>query len=64
MNGERKGIKYKSGFYIAKKSEVDTRTIYCDMTSDAGAWTLLVTSAHGNWTKSQVSFKKVTRKLY
>jgi len=54
MNGERKGIKYKNGFYIAKKSEFDLRTLYCDMTSDAGAWTLLVTSAHGNWTKSQV----------
>ena len=55
INGERKGIKYKNGFYVAKKSEVDIRTLYCDMTSDVGAWTLLLTSAHGNWKKSQVN---------
>ena len=64
INGERKGIKYTNGFYIAKKSEVDIRTLYCDMTSDDGAWTLLVTSIHGNWTKSQVSVNRVAPKLY
>jgi len=54
VKGQRKGVSYKNGFYIAKKSETDIRTLYCDMTSDVGAWTLLVTSAHGNWTKDQV----------
>ena len=45
---------YRNGYYVAKKSEFETRTLYCDMTSDAGGWTLLLTSAHGNWTKDQV----------
>ena len=45
---------FQNGFYIAKKSEFETVTLYCDMTSDAGGWTLLLTSAHGKWTKDQV----------
>ena len=57
VNGQRKGVIYKNGFYIAKKSATEIRTLYCDMTSDLGGWTLLVTSALGNWTKRQVNYK-------
>ena len=54
ISGQRKGVVFQNGFYIAKKSEFETVTLYCDMTSDAGGWTLLLTSAHGKWTKDQV----------
>ena len=45
---------YKDGYYNIKGTGGNIRTVYCDMTSDAGAWTLLVTSATGGWTKPQV----------
>ncbi|XP_065054894.1 uncharacterized protein LOC135683537 isoform X1 [Rhopilema esculentum] len=54
VNGIRNGGSYKNGFYNLKESGANYRTVYCDMTSDVGAWTLLVTSAHGNWTKPEV----------
>lgn len=52
--GSRLGEVYKDGYYNIKGTGGNMRTVYCDMNSDAGAWTLLVTSATGGWTKPQV----------
>jgi len=33
--------------------------VYCDMTSEPGAYTLLVTSAHGNWRVDEVKARSI-----
>lgn len=53
--GERQGLKFNDGVYMIKlKDNQEYLPAYCDMTSESGAYTLLVTSAHGNWRVNDV----------
>lgn len=56
LHGLRAGNKYQEdGFQMMKVSDAQYLPIYCDMTTAKGAFTLIVTSAHNNWTRAQVS---------
>lgn len=56
LHGLRAGNKYdEDGFQMMKVSDAQYLPIYCDMTTAKGAFTLIVTSAHNNWTRAQVS---------
>ena len=39
---------------MMKVSDAQYLPVYCDMTTAKGAFTLIVTSAHNNWTRAQV----------
>eukprot|EP00795_Rhopilema_esculentum_P015280 gene15280-6491_t len=54
LGGERNGAVYKSGYYTIEATGANILTVYCDMESGPGAWTLLVTSTSNKWTASQV----------
>lgn len=59
-NGEsRAGM--KDGIYMIRKTTHDYLPVYCDMTSEVGAYTLLVTSASNGWKKDEVKFKNLMR---
>ncbi|XP_074645823.1 uncharacterized protein LOC141902080 [Tubulanus polymorphus] len=45
---------FVDGFYMIKSADGFHRAVYCDMESEEGAYTLLVTSRHNNWTREQV----------
>ena len=42
---------------MIKQNDVDYLPVYCDMTSDPGAYTLLVTSVSNNWKAADVRFR-------
>lgn len=46
---------------MIKKDDVDYLPVFCDMTSDLGAYTLLVTSASNNWNAKDVTFRNVEK---
>ena len=46
---------------MIKKDDVDYLPVFCDMTSDLGAYTLLVTSASNNWNAKDVMFRNVEK---
>ena len=55
LHGLRAGNKYdEDGFQLMKVSNTQYLPVYCDMTTTKGAFTLIVTSAHNNWTRAQV----------
>ncbi|KAJ7386461.1 metalloendopeptidase [Desmophyllum pertusum] len=55
LHGLRAGNKYdEDGFQMMKVSSAQYLPVYCDMTTAKGAFTLIVTSAHNNWTRAQV----------
>ena len=55
LHGLRAGNKYdEDGFQMMKVTAAQYLPIYCDMTTAKGAFTLIVTSAHNNWTRAQV----------
>ena len=55
VKGNHKGqSNYKNGYYTIKTDGANILAVYCDMEIDAGAFTLLVASRHGNWTENQV----------
>jgi len=55
LHGLRAGNKYEEdGFQMMKVSDAQYLPVYCDMTTAKGAFTLIVTSAHNNWTRAQV----------
>ncbi|KAL9951073.1 hypothetical protein ACROYT_G043669 [Oculina patagonica] len=55
LRGLRAGNKYdEDGFQMIKVSNAQYLPVYCDMTTAKGAFTLIVTSAHNNWTRAQV----------
>ena len=55
LHGLRAGNKYEEdGFQMMKVSNAQFLPVYCDMTTSKGAFTLIVTSAHNNWTRPQV----------
>lgn len=55
LHGLRAGNKYdEDGFQMMKLSDAQYLPVYCDMTTAKGAFTLIVTSAHNNWTRAQV----------
>ena len=55
VHGNHKGMKdFKDGLYFIKSSKTNQLPVYCDMTSNSSAWTLLVTSKQNNWTAQQV----------
>ena len=55
LHGLRAGNKYdEDGFQMMKVSDAQYLPVYCDMTTAKGAFTLIVTSAHNNWTRAQV----------
>ena len=59
--GTQLGITYDDGVYMIKKDDVDYLPVFCDMTSDLGAYTLLVTSASNNWNAKDVTFRNVEK---
>eukprot|EP00794_Sanderia_malayensis_P020639 gene20639-22674_t len=61
--GQRLGANVnKNGYYnIRGQQPASIKTVYCDMESDAGAWTLLVTSVNGGWTMDQVKSRNEDR---
>ena len=46
---------------MIKKDDVDYLSVFCDMKSDFGAYTLLVTSASNNWNAKDVTFRNVEK---
>ncbi|KAL9951076.1 hypothetical protein ACROYT_G043672 [Oculina patagonica] len=55
LRGLRAGNTYdEDGFQMIKVSDAQYLPVYCDMTTAKGAFTLIVTSAHNNWTRAQV----------
>lgn len=55
IHGVRAGIKYEEdSFQLIKVSDTQYLPVYCDMKTAKGAFTLIVTSAHNNWTREQV----------
>ncbi|RMX44841.1 hypothetical protein pdam_00009262 [Pocillopora damicornis] len=55
IHGVRAGIKYEEdSFQLIKVSDTQYLPVYCDMITAKGAFTLIVTSAHNNWTREQV----------
>ncbi|PFX13518.1 Disintegrin and metalloproteinase domain-containing protein 9 [Stylophora pistillata] len=55
LHGVRAGNKYdEDSFQLMKVSDAQYLPVYCDMTTAKGAFTLIVTSAHNNWTREQV----------
>lgn len=59
--GTQLGITYDDGVYMIKKDDVDYLPVFCDMTSDLGAYTLLITSASNNWNAKDVTFRNVEK---
>lgn len=51
----------KDGLYMIRKNSHEYLPVYCDMTSEQGAYTLLVTSASNGWNKNEVKLKNPTR---
>jgi len=49
------------GLYMIRKNAHEYLPVYCDMTSEQGAYTLLVTSASNGWKKDEVKLKNPTR---
>ena len=59
MYGSHRGTeRYDDGVYIIKKDDISVQPVYCDMTSDPGAWTLLITSITGGWGYEQVNMNE------
>ena len=60
---KRGGIKaqLEDGIYMIRKNAHEYLPVYCDMTSESGGYTLLVTSASSGWSKNEVKFKNTTR---
>lgn len=55
LHGMRAGNKYgEDSFQLMKVSDTQYLPVYCDMTTAKGGFTLIVTSAHNNWTRAQV----------
>ena len=46
---------------MIKENDADFLTVFCDMTSDPGAYTLLVTSASNNWNAKDVTFRNLEK---
>ncbi|XP_032229700.2 uncharacterized protein LOC5505409 [Nematostella vectensis] len=62
LHGVRKGRSYEDGYYMATLlGHAQYLPVYCDMTSEPGAFTLLVTSRHNNWTREQVPARNEMR---
>lgn len=58
----KSGIKkdqFHDGVYMIKRSPHQYLPVMCDMRSDPGAWTLLVTSATNGWTENQVKYRNM-----
>lgn len=46
---------------MIKENDVDFLPVFCDMTSEPGAYTLLVTSTSNNWNAKDVKFRNVEK---
>lgn len=55
-----RGAPLKDGLYMIHQNS-QYFPVYCDMTSETGAYTLLVTSSTNGWSKSKVNFKNPSR---
>lgn len=56
----RAGNKYgEDSFQLMKVSDTQYLPVYCDMTTAKGGFTLIVTSAHNNWTRAQVPHRQL-----
>ncbi|XP_068727258.1 uncharacterized protein [Montipora capricornis] len=55
-----RGAPLKDGLYMIHQTS-QYFPVYCDMTSETGAYTLLVTSSTNGWSKSKVNFKNPSR---
>jgi len=51
----------RDGIYMIRKNSHEYLPVYCDMTSESGGYTLLVTSASNGWNENEVKFKNPTR---
>lgn len=65
IKSENRGNKAaeKDGLYFILRNSHEYLPVYCDMTSEQGAYTLLVTSASNGWKKNEVKLKNPTRPL-
>ncbi|KAK3698442.1 hypothetical protein QZH41_010011 [Actinostola sp. cb2023] len=62
VHGVRFSRKYKDDYYMIRLlNDSSYLPVFCDMTSDPGAFTLVVTSRHNNWTREQVPARNVYR---
>lgn len=61
VHGVRAGNQYEDGFQLIKVNDTQYLPVYCDMTTSEGGFTLLVTSAHNNWTRAQVPSRNPLR---
>ncbi|KAK3726269.1 hypothetical protein QZH41_003046 [Actinostola sp. cb2023] len=60
VHGVRAGQTYKDGYYMIRViNEYQYLPVFCDMTSEPGAFTLIVTSRHNQWTRAQVPARNV-----
>lgn len=57
LHGLRAGNKYEDGFQMIRVNSSQYLPVYCDMTTSDGAFTLIVTSAHNNWSRAQVPIR-------
>lgn len=58
VHGVMAGREYTDGYYMINPAKpANYLPVFCDMTSDEGAFTLLVTSANGNWTRNEVPLR-------
>ncbi|XP_074614387.1 uncharacterized protein LOC141874129 [Acropora palmata] len=56
VHGLRAGNTYDDGFQMIRING-HYLPVYCDMTTSEGAFTLVVTSAHNNWTRAEVPLR-------
>ena len=56
VHGLRAGNTYDDGFQMIRING-HYLPVYCDMTTSEGAFTLIVTSAHNNWTRAEVPLR-------
>ncbi|KAK3716434.1 hypothetical protein QZH41_016845, partial [Actinostola sp. cb2023] len=62
VHGVRLSRTYKDNYYMIRLlNDSSYLPVFCDMTSDPGAFTLVVTSRHNKWTRAQVPARNVYR---
>ncbi|KAK3716436.1 hypothetical protein QZH41_016844, partial [Actinostola sp. cb2023] len=62
VHGVRLSRAYKDNYYMIRLlNDSSYLPVFCDMTSDPGAFTLVVTSRHNKWTRAQVPARNVYR---
>jgi len=62
VHGSQHSQTFQDGYYMIRLiNDSSYLPVFCDMTSDPGAYTLVVTSRHNNWTRAQVPARNIYR---